>query len=72
MAAGQTTVADPIRPSGEDNALRAELTVNAVEQSASEFALVLPPTRLPPAAALTTGCTDPPWLTMSRPPRADR
>jgi hypothetical protein len=63
MAAEQTTIADLIRRSGEDNTLRAELladpktvlerelsttlpaelTVNAVEQSASEFTLVLPP-----------------------------
>ena len=63
MAADSTTVADLIRRSSEDDALRTELltdpktvlerelsttlptdlTVNAVEQSATELTLVLPP-----------------------------
>ena len=63
MAADPTTIADLIRRSGQDDALRvelltdpkavlerelsttlpADLTVNTVEQSATEFTLVLPP-----------------------------
>jgi hypothetical protein len=63
MAADSTTVADLIRRSSEDDALRtelladpktvlerelgttlpADLTVNTVEQSATEYTLVLPP-----------------------------
>jgi hypothetical protein len=65
MAADSTTVADLIRRSSEDDALRtelladpktvlerelgttlpADLTVNTVEQSATEYTLVLPPTQ---------------------------